>query len=242
MKLAVMQPYFFPYIGYFQLIHEVDKFVLYDDVNFINKGWINRNNILVAGQANLFTIPLQKASQNVLINQISIMEDSKWKSKFLKTLEMAYKKAQFYNVVFPMIENIIEYKSASVSNHIHYSIQVLKKYLDIDTPIVASSSVYKNISLRGQERILDICIQEGAKTYVNPIGGTELYSKALFDKNQIELKFLKPRSISYKQYTDSFVPYLSIIDVLMFNSSVETNMLMKQYDLISNALISDFGK
>lgn len=123
MKLAIMQPYFLPYIGYFQLINAVDTFVLLDDVNYINKGWINRNQLLLNGKAHLFTLPLQKASQNKLINQLELSNETKWKDKLLKTIETAYKKAPQFHLVFPLISQILQYPESNLSLFIHHSIQ-----------------------------------------------------------------------------------------------------------------------
>jgi hypothetical protein len=217
--LGIMQPYLFPYIGYFQLINAVDKFILYDDVNFITRGWINRNKILIDGKAYLFTIPLSGASQNKLINEINLVEDGKWKLKFFKTIEINYKKAPFFETVSPLIHEIIESPFQKIAELIVYSLKLINEYLGIKTLIV-SSSVYKNIQLKGQTRILDICRRENADKYINLIGGMELYSQEAFKENNIELSFIKPLSFQYNQFNMEFVPWLSIIDILMFNSVV----------------------
>ena len=132
MKLAIMQPYIFPYIGYFQLIKAVDKFVLYDDVNFINRGWINRNRILVNGQDSMFTIPLKDASQNKLINEIDVNWDNNWKGKFLKTIEQAYKKAPFYEKILPIIEKTIEVQEVQFNKIIENNLRLICEYLSSD--------------------------------------------------------------------------------------------------------------
>ncbi len=232
MKLAIMQPYLFPYIGYFQLIHSVDKFVLYDDVNFIKKGWINRNNILVNHQANLFSIPLKEVSQNKLINEIYLSEEQKWRGAFLKTIEQAYKKAPFFNEVFFLLQTIINAEVDKISALILKSFMELKQYMGIDTLLVETSARYNVSHLKGQERILGICKQENTQQYINPIGGQELYAKALFDENGIQLNFIKSNPIVYKQFGKEFIPWLSIIDVLMFNSKEEIKGMLNQYELI----------
>ena len=227
-----MQPYIFPYIGYFQLINAVDKFVILDDVNFINKGWINRNNILVNGKANLFTIPLKEASQNKLINEIDISSEAKWKTKLLKSIELSYKKAPNFLDIFFLVEDIIKSENYKISDLIVNSLKQIIKYLDIKTEIVSTSSIYANNGLKAQDRIIDICIKENASEYINPIGGIELYNIEEFKKNQIELNFLKSNSITYHQYKFDFVPWLSIIDVMMFNSLDQTKQILNQYELI----------
>ncbi len=232
MKLAIMQPYIFPYIGYFQLIKAVDKFVLYDDVNFINRGWINRNRILVNGKDSMFTIPLKDASQNKLINEIDVNWNDNWKSKFLKTIEQSYKKAPFYAEALPIIEKSIEIDGRQFSQIIEQNLRLICEYLAIKTEIISSSSIYHNTDKKAQERILDICLQEKANHYINPIGGLELYDKDVFAKEDMTMNFIKSKSVEYKQLKNDFVPWLSIIDVLMFNSKEEINKFLDNYELV----------
>lgn len=232
MKLGIMQPYIFPYIGYFQLINAVDKFVIYDDVNFINKGWINRNRILNNGKDSLFTIPLKEASQNKLINEIEINWDIAWKSKFLKTLEQCYKKAPFYSEILPIIEQTLSIDNEPVSKVIEHNLRLICNYLDIKTEIISSSALYQNTHLKAQERILDICLQEKVSQYINPIGGLELYDKDFFETKNLQLNFIKSNSIEYPQFKNEFVPWLSMIDVLMFNSKDKIKEFLDNYELI----------
>jgi WbqC-like protein family len=233
MKLAIMQPYIFPYIGYFQLINAVDKFVIYDDVNFINKGWINRNRILNNGQDSLFTIPLKEASQNKLINEIEVNWDESWKNKFFKTLEQCYKKAPFYQDVLPIIEETLAVNNEVISKVIENNLRLTCKYLEIKTEIIASSSIYQNNHLKAQERILDICLQEKTDHYINPIGGIELYDKDFFAAKNIKLSFIKAQPIEYKQFKNEFVSWLSIMDILMFNSKENIKVFLNNYELIA---------
>ncbi len=232
MKIAIMQPYIFPYIGYFQLINAVDKFIIYDDVNFINKGWINRNRILVNGKDSLFTIPLKEASQNKLINSIEVNWDNAWKSKFLKTIEQSYKKAPHYQQVLPLIEGLLNTEKSIFSEIIFENLTQVCQYLEIKTEIVPSSSIYHNTHLKAQERIIDICVQEKTDTYINPIGGLELYDKAAFQAIGKELFFIKSKAIRYTQFKNEFVPWLSIIDVLMFCSIHELKETLNTFELI----------
>ena len=232
MKIGIMQPYIFPYIGYFQLINAVDKFVIYDDVNFINKGWINRNRILNNGKDSLFTIPLKEASQNKLINEIDVNWDSSWKSKFVKTLEQCYKKTPFYLEILPIIEQTLSIDNEPVSKIIEHNLRLICNYLDIKTEIVSSSAIYQNTHLKAQERILDICLQEKASQYINPIGGLELYDKDFFEAKNLQLNFIKSNSIEYPQFKNEFVPWLSMIDVLMFNSKEKIKEFLDNYELI----------
>ncbi len=227
-----MQPYFFPYIGYFQLISSADKFILYDDVNYINRGWINRNNVLVDGKSSLITLPLKGASQNKLIYEVDIENEGKGIEKLIKTIHFNYKKAPHFDRVIPLIEGAFENASKNIAEFNFLELKLVCNYLGIETHIESTSRSYNNSNLKGAERILDICLRESAKVYINPIGGTELYQKEAFVERGIDLFFLKPMLTEYKQFNQSFVPWLSIIDVLMFNTIEQTKQLLKQYQLV----------
>lgn len=231
MVLAIMQPYFLPYIGYIQLVNAVDKFVLYDDVNFINRGYINRNNLLMNGKPLLFTIPLQNASQNRLIREITLTEDKSWQKRLLKTVEQSYRKAPHFETIYPMFAELLAYESENVGDYCLNALQTVCDYLEIGTEIVPSSTIYRNTHLKAQERILDICRQEKASHYINPQGGMELYDRNIFAENGIRLSFLKAKLTPYPQFKAPFVPALSILDVLMFNTVYEVRELLKDYEL-----------
>ncbi len=232
MTLAIMQPYFLPYIGYMQLMSAVDTFVLYDDVAFINRGWINRNRLLINGQEYLFTVPLKDASQNKRINEVQLADDPKWRGKLLKTIEQGYRKAPQYATVMPLTEKIINFTTNSVAELIWASLVELNQYLGLTTRLVASSSVYNNVHLRAQERILDICRQEGATRYINPIGGQALYDKAGCAEAGVTLNFIQSRLVVYPQFRNEFIPWLSIIDALMFNDVATVQSMLGAYDLL----------
>lgn len=231
-----MQPYLFPYIGYFQLIKAVDKFVIYDDVNFIKQGWINRNNILVQGKACLFTVPLKNQSSFSKINEVfvnKVFYDS-WRKKILKTIEQSYKKAPFFKEVYHLIDCILDFDSEDVdiSTLARNSLLDIAKYLKIDTEFVFSSTIYKNEDLSGKYRVIDICKKENAVHYINPIGGQVLYEKSFFRNKGLELSFIKTLPVDYVQFDNNFVPWLSIVDVLMFNSIEEVNNLLDRFELV----------
>ncbi len=234
MKIAIMQPYVFPYIGYFQLINAVDTFVFYDDVNFIKKGFINRNTLLVDGEKYQFTIPCKSISQNKLILEIDLSFDEKSKSKLLKTIEQAYQKAPFFNVVFPLLEQFINNNaSKTISDFAIESVKLIANYLNIKKKwIVSSINHYDTKEFKKEQRLIQIAKKEQTTIYINPIGGIDLYDKEDFDEKQLTLKFLRSEPSTYKQFTNEFVPYLSIIDVIMFNSIDKTKSLLNQYKLI----------
>lgn len=235
MKLGIMQPYLFPYIGYYQLIQAVDKFVIYDDVTFIKGGWINRNNILGQGnKAQAFTLPLAGASSNLKINEINI-DQKQWphfKKKFRKSLEQQYRKAPFFENTCSIINECLEFQDHNLSNFLGHSLLTMCKHLGLEVDMVMHSDRFDNQNLSAQSRVLDICAQTKANTYINAIGGQALYSKEDFKHNNIDLFFLQPEPITYPQFHDQFVPYLSIIDTMMFNSSSQLNSQLASYRLI----------
>ncbi len=230
-KIAIMQPYFFPYIGYWQLINAVDIFVLYDDVNYIKGGWINRNDILVNGQKHMITLPLLNSSPYSPINKIKITDNQKIKEKLARSIEFAYKKAPYFTSVFPYIyETII--KNGIISDIVYETILWVKGYLSLNTEILLSSKIDKDLSLKGQNKVINIVKNLNGEIYINAIGGQELYSREYFAKENIELYFIKMHNIKYKQYNNEFVPNLSLIDVLMFNSPEEIKRMLNDYELI----------
>lgn len=225
-----MQPYLLPYLGYFQLINAVDVFVIYDDVNYIKQGWINRNRILVNGSEHKFNIPLKGGgSQNKRINEIEIEGNL---SKLLKTIEQAYKKAPYFAEVYPLFTNILSYKEANLAKYLTNSLNSVISYLDIQVSVLISSEIQKDISLKGIDKIIDICKQLKATNYINAIGGQELYSKEFFAENGINLNFIESKPIVYLQFKNQFIPSLSIIDVMMFNSVAKIQKMLDNYNLI----------
>ncbi len=224
-----MQPYFFPYIGYFQLINAVDLFIVYDDVNYIKGGWINRNRILENGKAVYFTLQVIGASSHKLINLVKVGGNS---SKLVKTLIQNYKKAPYFNDVMPMLEELLLNHRENLVDYLLICLNGVCDYLKIMTKIELSSSLEKNLLLKGEEKIIDICNRIGAKTYINALGGVSLYHKDNFEKNKIKLMFLKPILTPYSQFHYQFIPWLSIIDVLMFNSRQEISDMLKKFELI----------
>lgn len=236
MIAGIMQPYFLPYIGYWQLINAVDKFVLLDDVNYITRGYINRNSILINGREHRFTIPVWQASQNKLIKDTRFAFGRKEKDKFLLMIENAYKKAPKFDVVMPLIREIVNFDQEDITQYIYNSLVIVMSYLEIKTETYVSSAIEKNNSFRGQDRIIEICRQLKADVYINPCGGRKLYTKDVFEKNGMKLYFLDMRDdrIYYSQNQKVFEKNLSIIDVLFHNDVERIKDFLNEYDLHSN--------
>lgn len=231
--IAIMQPYFFPYIGYWQLIHAVDRFVIYDDVNYIKGGWINRNRLLVNGEPAYITAPLQQPSPYKRICDIALQPSSAWRDKLVKMVEITYRKAPCFAEVFPVIERLIRYETDNLADYLAHQLQTLSAFMEIKAEFVATSRCYENEHLSGQARILDICKREETGTYINPQGGQTLYHAEIFHSAGIDLRFIVMRPLPYKQRGGEFVPYLSIIDALMEIGSVDMKRHLNAFDLIT---------
>jgi len=231
-RVAIMQPYFFPSIRYFQLIHASDIFIIYDDVNFIKRGWINRNRILINGEANYITVPLKKASQNKYINQIHISHHEIWQKKMLKSIEFAYKKSPFFFSIYPVVEDVIQNKCETILDLSTNSIQAVLESMGLTLTMKYSSD--SNVDAEGlnkSDRLIAITKENEGLEYLNPIGGKSLYQKDYFNERGVSLLFLKSKWLSYEQFENDFVSDLSIIDVLMFNGVERTKKLLSEYEI-----------
>ena len=231
--IGIMQPYFFPYIGYFQLVYAVDLFVFYNDVHFITGGWINRNKILVNGEPRYITVPCQGASQNKLIHEVEHALDDRTRRKMLKTVRFSYANAPHFDSVYPFVESVMLSDFQTIDDLAIESINQCMDYLNIYTETKISSEHYDNRNLEKADRLINICKSEGGSRYINAIGGRQLYDKAYFRQQDIELRFLQPEKITYQQFGGDFQPGLSIIDVLMFNDpETVKNDFLNRYTLL----------
>lgn len=231
-KIAIMQPYIFPYIGYFQLIGAVDKFVFYNDVNFIKKGWIHRNRILLNGHDFLFTIPCSEVSQNKRICDTKLGFDVKERIKLVQTISIAYKKAPFFEEVFPIVERVLLGEYVFIDEMAIQSVKEVSAFLKLNTMFEESKGRYGNEELKKADRLIDICLKEKITSYVNPSGGQEIYTVKYFKDLSIDLEFLKSLPLQYTQYENDFVPWLSILDVLMFNDRERISGYLHNFELV----------
>lgn len=253
MTLGIMQPYFMPYLGYFQAIAAVDKYILYGNLTFIKDGWMNRNRVLLKnGQVQMISVPLLHKSSDTMIYDIQIDNSKPWQKKFLKTLFLNYKSAPFFEEIYPFIENLLSSQYVTLEELNVCSIRSIASYLDITTEIESNSYKYEKVEQtldiwetnpqtlsylvtkpeRKVARVIEICRQEGCHDFINAIGGQILYDKKEFAIYDIDLKFVHTNSISYQQNGNEFVPNLSIIDVLMFNGKEGTQELLNEYTLV----------
>ena len=233
MRLAVMQPYLFPYVGYYQLLQAVDQFVFFDDVHFIKKGWIHRNAVLLQGERYRFTVPLLKASQNKRIQETQLHPEEypRWGQKFLKTLHQGYRSAPFFEEVYALVRRVLLAENDSLATLAARSVTEVAAYLHVKTDVTYSSALDYDRDGDGQAKIISLCRLQRADEYVNAIGGQELYDAASFKEHQIALRFLQSQGIKYEQPASPFVPHLSIIDMLMWCSIADTQAYLTQYKL-----------
>lgn len=232
MKVAIMQPYFLPYIGYFQLISAVDLFIVYDNIQYTKKGWINRNRILRNGADAFFTLPLKKASDYCDVVERELAESFD-RATLLNQFRGAYGRAPCFAQTFPLLERVVQTPGTNLFGFIHASILAVRDHLGLDTEVRASSEVAIDHRLKGEDKVLALCQALGATTYINAIGGVELYARPRFAESAIELRFLKSRPFEYPQFGGDFVPWLSIVDVLMFNPLDRVGRIVREhYDLL----------
>lgn len=247
MRLGVMQAYFFPYIGYFQVIDAVDKFLIYEHVTFRKQSWINRNRLMnrSSGEAFFINVPLRKASSNKRIGEIEIDYTSHWQRYLKNSIRINYGKAPYFREVFPVIERCLSRECKQLHEFNALSTMEISALLGIETEIVYDNACYLGLEdklrdiredaeyLAKEERVISICQTEGAGTYINPSGGVELYDKEKFKRRGIELYFTQPGTLApYRQFKHEFLPSLSIVDHLMHCGVEETKKYLKNYSLL----------
>ncbi|MAF43662.1 MAG: hypothetical protein CMI54_05780 [Parcubacteria group bacterium] len=232
-KIAIMQPYFFPYLGYFQLINSVDEFIVYDNIQYTKKGWINRNRILFNDSDRVITLPLKKASDylNIIDRQLS----DNWKDdrkKMLNLIHLSYAKAPCFKETYALVEKCLLHEDVNLFNFLLNSLKGINNHLGIQTPVIISSGLGIDHSLTGQDKVISICKNQNALVYINAIGGKELYRGDEFQEHDIRLNFIQSEFITYEQFGRNYLPWLSIIDVMMFNSSQTVKKFLNKYALI----------
>lgn len=238
MIASIMQPYFLPYIGYFQLIAVADVFVVYDNIKYTKKGWINRNRLLANGEASVFSVPLQKASDALDVRERHLAHDFD-RRKLLNVFKGAYGGAPCFKPTMTLLESIIGCTDTNLFGYVQHSLSLVCAHLNLETRIVTSSDLPIDHQLRSQEKVIALCRSVGASVYVNPVGGTSLYADEAFREQGVELRFLRSRPVEYRQFGAPFVPWLSIVDLLMFNPRETVEAWVKsrdQFDLLSQDL------
>ena len=233
MRVAIMQPYILPYIGYFQLIEAADVFIVYDNIKYTKKGWINRNRFLSNGSDALFSLPLKKDSDYLDVVDREISPDFA-PDKLLNQLKEAYRKAPHLDDTLGLLRSALIQEERNLFRFLKHALEQTCRHIGIRTPFVTSSTLSIDHALQGQDKVIALCHAVGANAYVNPIGGTALYNQADFAQAGIELRFLRSTLKPYRQFAEEFVPGLSILDVLMFNSPKRVlEMVRTDFELIT---------
>ncbi len=228
-----MQPYFLPYLGYFQLVNAVDQFVIYDDVQYTKQSWFNRNRFLLNGKPRYFTVPVKSDSDYLNVSEREVSERFEDEREvILAQFKQAYGKAPYFSKVVPVINDILNNENRNLYQFIRYSFDRVCEYLEIDTPVVESSQLNRSEGLSGKERLIKICNKLNCSEYINLPGGKSLYDKDEFSGRGIRLLFLEPNLAEYQQFSNEFVSRLSIADVMMFNSVDDIQEMLNQYDLV----------
>jgi hypothetical protein len=233
MILAGNQPYFLPYLAWWQLIKASDLFLISDDYNYIKSGWICRNRILVEGEPLFFRVEIKKRNSYRLIKDMELMPINIGKK--LKTLEFAYRKAPYFDNGFSLAERVLRCPETNLADFLENSIREVCSFLRITTPMKRSSELVGNSRFKREERIYDACRRTGADTYINAIGGMALYDKDKFAEQGLTLRFLKSGLPEYKQFKSPFVQKLSILDAIMFNSPEKLQEMLDDYILIEGS-------
>lgn len=236
MKVGIMQPYFLPYLGYWQLMNAVDCYVIYDNIQFTKNSWIRRNRILSDGKDKLFTLPLKKDSDYLDIRERFLADTfNQEKRKMMRMIEASYKMAPMFEAAFPIVKEVFEYDNKNLFEYIYFSICRVREYLGIKTNMIISSTLDIDFSLKGKDKVLSICKKMGATDYYNAINGIPLYEpyRSEFKRAGINLWFLKMNEFVYPQFKNAFVPNLSIVDVMMFNSKDKIQQMLNEFTLIS---------
>ena len=233
-KLAVMPPYFFPYIGYFQLLHAVDLWIMYDNIEFTKGKYHNRNFLVFNGKREVFTVNLKKTSDFAMIGdrEISLEYRQKTCNKILSRIQQNYRKAPYFNEVFPWVKDVFEFPDNNLFNFADHSVKKVAEYLGIKTEIITSSSIDIDHSLRNKYRLFEFCKHFNIQYYLNPEGGVSLYNKEEFAQKGIDLHFHYAHQPEYHQiHSEKFEPYLSIIDIMMHCSVSEIQEILNDYHI-----------
>lgn len=233
MILGIMQPYFLPYLGYWQLLAAVDRFVVYDDVQYIKGGWINRNRIKIGDQVKYMSLQLDGASPNRRISDIELLDDHGWRGKLQRTVEQNYAAAPFFRETVQLFRDILGFAERDLSGFLVNQLKLVAEHLAIDTEIVETSRHYCNDSIKGPARVIDVCRRENATIYINSAGGRDMYFPESFAAAGVELRFYSMKPLEYAQGKGAFQPCLSVLDVLMWLGRAETRRLLSEVNIVA---------
>lgn len=236
MKIGIMQPYFFPYIGYFSLIKNTDKFILFDPVQFIRHGWIERNRVLKPQLGwQYIAVPLVKHELSTAIKDVRINNSEDWKNRLLAQLQHYKKKSPFYKQTIEVVQKGLDIETDSIVQLNYLTLKAVCDYLEIpfDCEIFSEMNLEIEQVNAPDEWALNICKALGYKEYWNPPGGMEFFDPKKYEEAGIDLKFQKVNVQPYPQRRgpENIETGLSIIDVMMFNSPEVIKDMLDDYEL-----------
>ena len=234
-RVAAIQPYLFPYVGYFQLMAACDELLLLDDVQYVTRRWINRNRILVNGEPSWITLPVRHACRDLPINERRYAREPLTARRVLHQIEAAYRRAPHLASVLALVDDALTGTDDNVARINARALALVAGAVGIDTPVVLASDTRGNRGLRGEDAIIELCRRRGATAYLNPIGGSGLYDSSRFAAAGLSLEFLQFEAPAYPQFGAPFVPRLSIVDVMMFNALATVRAMITRGSIVAGA-------
>ena len=236
MKLAIMQPYFFPYVGYFSLMEYADRFVFFDTPQYISRGWVNRNRLMTAaGEPVYMTVPIRKMPRETAIMDIAIDQSQDWKEKIYGQLSAYKKRAPRFKAVSGFVHDVLDgFEGDSLSALNIRGMKAVAAELGIDCAFDTFSEMELPIGEvhAPDEWALEISRAMKAEVYVNPPGGMEFFDKSKYDRAGIDLQYLQSNLKPYVQRVGKWVPGLSILDVMMFCGQDEIRDILNDYTIL----------
>jgi hypothetical protein len=215
--VAVHQPNFLPWLGYFEKVARADVFVLLDDAQQQKKGgsYTNRVQMLVSGRATWMTVPIDRSYHGVReIREIEIDESRPWRKKLLRSIEQSYRQARHFGDVFPLVRELIDRTDSSLAAYNEAGVRRLSEEIGIGGTEFALSS---GLAVEGQatERLVELTRAVGGTAYLSGGGASGYQEEGAFNAAGLELRMLGFRHPRYEQVGDGFVEGLSVVDALM---------------------------
>jgi hypothetical protein len=219
-------------------MHAVDVFVFHDDAQYIKAGWVNRNRILLNSEPSWLTLPVNKGATSLPIDQRYYALDDNAVVAIKNRLRGCYAQAPEYDAIYPLLCGLLDYTDSNVASFNANLLIAIARKLGIGCNFASSSAMHVPMGLKGQDKVIDMCRRIGATRYINPIGGLALYNGEAFSDTGIELRFLQANPTGYAQFGSTYQPFLSIIDVLMFNPIERVRTMLDDYRLVVPGMVS----
>jgi hypothetical protein len=227
MKVAIHQPNFFPWLGYFAKISASDKFVFLDDVDLSGgSSWVNRVKVLVANKDKWVTAPLDAQSRETRILNTVEFSSQKWKTDFWKTLEYNYKRSDYWSENSGLIESIVKNQQINLSEYNKYAVVEIAAVLGIDRDRFVSASSLK-AEKKSTDRLIELVKRLSGDIYLSGDGASDYQEESLFRAANIELRLMNFTHPIYTQRNQDFFPGLSVLDALISVGRKSVSELLK---------------